>query len=210
MGLVLAVCRCASGDGESKGAGKEPECSLLVTDVRPVGESAASVTDQPLISNVLAESGFPINLGDSPPPIGGSYVVSYMTVDASEKATALLGSGGSGRLCLFGQTSGSIDEAWDGDDEIWTNGLVTGSGSEFTLWRELTLDLGDGCTIELTGIDSASRPGTGDLWGDQLAVVRDAEPACGMSLRRGVWWRDAREWRRGGECADPCGGTESP
>ena len=95
--------------------------------------------ENPSVKNAINESGIPLNYGDDPPALAGSYIVNGYFSDASYELNSIVGTTFQSEFIFSRQTNtGKIDfeERIGGIKASGSGGYITGYNGRFTIYQE--------------------------------------------------------------------------
>jgi len=163
----------------------------------PKLDSPEAFLQNPYVSSAINESNIPVNQGNNPPALAGTYSTNGSVTDASDVLSLLIGVPIQSVVVLSNQTStGKIDfgESIDGISVTGTGGYITGDNGRFTIYGESKQSgseagLPDGVSMTVVIMMSGTQSSNGNLTGVQgISIVTDVNNSSYKELK-GAWWK---------------------
>ena len=152
--------------------------------------------ENPSVNNAIKESGIPVNNGDTPPALAGTYSVNGYVTDASYEISSIVGTPVQSEFVLSKQTnSGKIDfsERLNGITVTGSGGYITGNGGRFTIYQESRqrgseAGLPNGVSLTVVLMMSGTKANNGNLTDVKgISIITDVSDSSYKNAE-GQWW----------------------
>jgi len=167
----------------------------------PKLDSPEAFLKNPYVSDAVNESNIPVNQGNNPPALAGTYSTNGSVTDASDELSSLIGNPIQSVFVLSNQTaSGKIDfaESVSGINVSGIGGYITGDNGRFTIYGEskqsgTDAGLPDGISLTVVIMMSGTQSNNGNLTGVQgISIITDAasnNSSYNVAAIKGLWWK---------------------
>ena len=154
--------------------------------------------ENPSVKNAINESDIPINYGENPPALAGTYLVDGYWTDASYEMHSFVGSKVESEIVLSKQTnSGKIDyeERIGGVKVSGSGGYITGNNGSFTIYQESQQSgseagLPNGVSMTVVLMMSGTKSNNGNLVDVRgISIITEVNNSS-YKIAEGWWW----EW----------------
>ena len=163
----------------------------------PKLDSPEAFLKNPYVSDAINESNIPVNQGNNPPALAGTYSTNGSVTDASDVLTSMIGVPIQSVFILSNQTSsGKIDfaESVSGINVSGIGGYITGDNGRFTIYgtsEQSGSDAGlpDGVSLTVVVMMSGTQSNNGNLTGMQgISIITDVNNSSYNTVK-GAWWK---------------------
>ena len=179
--------------------------SIIITGCYKDGNSSSKKSgfsspeefiENPSVKNAINESGIPVNYGDTPPALAGTYLVNGNFTDASYELYSFVGTSFQSEVILSKQTNtGKIDYAERIDDYNvkGSGGYITGNNGRFTIYQESRQSgseagLPNGISQTVVMMMSGTKSNNGNLTSVKgITIITEISNASYTNLV-GLWW----------------------
>ena len=153
--------------------------------------------ENPSVKRAINESGIPVNYGDAPPALAGTYSVNGSVTDASSEMYVLVGMPVQSEFVLSQQTnSGKInfEERIGGIRASGSGGYITGNNGRFTIYQESKQSgseagLPNDVSLTLVLMMSGTKSDNGNLTNVQGISIITAVNNASYKSAEGWWWK---------------------
>jgi len=164
-------------------------------------DSPDAFLKNPYVSDAVNESNIPVNQGNNPPALAGTYSTNGSITDASNELSSLIGTPILSVFVLSNQTtSGKIDfsESVSGINVFGIGGYITGDNGRFTIYGEskqsgTDAGLPNGLSLTVVVMMSGTQSNNGNLTGVQgISIITDAasnNSSYNVAAIKGLWWK---------------------
>ena len=160
-------------------------------------ENPSDFLQNPYVQGAINESNIPVNQGDNPPALAGTYQINGSVTDASDELYSEIGLPIQTVFVLSNQTSSgkiNFEERLNGIAVYGIGGYITGDNGRFTIYGESKQSgsdagLPNGVTITVVVMMSGTQSNNGNLTNVQgISIVTDVNNSSYKEFK-GAWWK---------------------